>query len=452
MAALLAARGARAGRHLHGVGHVRAVGALQQQRRADGRLQRHGCRLVARNTFGGFTSPQGTAGGWRMTAPRGRDDQQLLARWRASRAPAAGTPRCSTTAGSHTRSARAGRTAGTPPRPCSTTTPVSAPGTTQVITRVRCYASSCTNTGDSAESPERGRLFIHNSSMTISDSSPPAVRIAGGSAASRWLEARHADPDRRRGRQRRHPPLRGLRRRPPGRRRRRAATAATSAVSCRARTGRAPSRSSSPGSPTACTRWPGRRSTRRATPRPPASGSRSTTRRRLRRELRVSSGGAGLADERTASPCAGRTRASASRRSRGPSTSSAPPAPTAATRAWRREPASAASRDRAAAAGVTTISNLAVPGEGMWMLRRLWLQDAAGNQNPAAAVKVNGLGFDATPPTGVAFADEHPDDPARLRVRAADDCVRDHRRRDRGAPRRRAGVAAAEHPGHAPPG
>ena len=54
------------------------------------------------------------------------------------------------------------------------------------------------------------------------------------------------------------------------------------------------------------------------------------------------------------------------------------------------------------------------------MLRRLWLQDAAGNQNSAAAVKVNGLGFDATPPTGVAFADEQPDDPTRLKVRAAD--------------------------------
>src|SRR5215218_4336228 len=30
-----------------------------------------GCLLVARNTFGGFSSSQGTQGGWRMTAPPG---------------------------------------------------------------------------------------------------------------------------------------------------------------------------------------------------------------------------------------------------------------------------------------------------------------------------------------------------------------------------------------------
>src|SRR5215208_6727284 len=30
-----------------------------------------GCRLVTRNTYGGFTSPQGTEGGWRMSAPAG---------------------------------------------------------------------------------------------------------------------------------------------------------------------------------------------------------------------------------------------------------------------------------------------------------------------------------------------------------------------------------------------
>ena len=36
-------------------------------------------------------------------------------------------------------------------------------------------------------------------------------------------------------------------------------------------------------------------------------------------------------------------------------------------------------------------------------------------------MKLTGLGYDATPPTGVAFADEDPADPARLNVRASDD-------------------------------
>ena len=67
-----------------------------------------------------------------------------------------------------------------------------------------------------------------------------------------------------------------------------------------------------------------------------------------------------------------------------------------------------------AAGSITALTDLAVPGEGMWLLRRLWLEDAAGNQNPAAAVKVSGLGFDATPPTDVAFLDDDPADPTRL--------------------------------------
>ena len=76
----------------------------------------------------------------------------------------------------------------------STTAPALSPGTTQLITRVRCYASSCTNTGDSADSPERGKLFIHSSSLTISDSSRARGPHRRRQRGLRRLEARHARP------------------------------------------------------------------------------------------------------------------------------------------------------------------------------------------------------------------------------------------------------------------
>jgi hypothetical protein len=68
---------------------------------------------------------------------------------------------------------------------------------------------------------------------------------------------------------------------------------------------------------------------------------------------------------------------------------------------------------------LTKIEGLQVPNEDEWTLN-LWLRDAAGNQQPAGAVKVDGLNYDITPPSGVAFVPQDPQDPARVRVHATD--------------------------------
>jgi hypothetical protein len=68
---------------------------------------------------------------------------------------------------------------------------------------------------------------------------------------------------------------------------------------------------------------------------------------------------------------------------------------------------------------LSRIANLRVPKEDAWSLR-LWLRDAAGNQEPASAVQIDGLNYDVTPPSDVAFLVQDPQDPARLRVRAID--------------------------------
>ena len=70
-------------------------------------------------------------------------------------------------------------------------------------------------------------------------------------------------------------------------------------------------------------------------------------------------------------------------------------------------------------AGIAHIDDLTVPEPGSWNLK-LWLMDAAGNHNPDAASQFTGLGFDPSPPNGVRFRDQTPDDPARLRVAAKD--------------------------------
>jgi hypothetical protein len=70
--------------------------------------------------------------------------------------------------------------------------------------------------------------------------------------------------------------------------------------------------------------------------------------------------------------------------------------------------------------GLTKIDDLTVPKENAWTLS-LWLRDAAGNQQAASAVGVDGLNYDITPPKSVAFIAQDPQDPARLRVRAIDE-------------------------------
>src|SRR4051794_35192894 len=143
-----------------------------------------GCVLVTRNTFGGFSSPQGTEGGWRMTAPAGATiadfslnaDLKGTAGWDAAVFDNGGKVYIVCPGGL--------RCEGTNQTFFNGTGAPLAAGTTQLITRVRCYASSCTNTGDSAGSPERGKLVIRGSTMTVADGSPPAARIAGGTGAT----------------------------------------------------------------------------------------------------------------------------------------------------------------------------------------------------------------------------------------------------------------------------
>ena len=211
-----------------------------------------GCRLVTRNTYGGFTSPQGTEGGWRMSAPAGasiagfsiKADLKGTSGWDAAVfddrgltfAVCPGGVNCVNTNRTALNYSYAPMSAGA------------------IITRVRCYASSCTNTTDNASEPERGKLFIHDSTMTVADSSAPAVRIAGGGASTggwkRALQQLVIDASDNVGIRR----YEVVRRRPCRLEVRAAATAATSAASCRVPTVPGPSTSSWPASPMAAIR------------------------------------------------------------------------------------------------------------------------------------------------------------------------------------------------------
>ena len=378
-----------------------------------------GCRLVTRNVFGNFSTRQGTEGGWRLTAPPGATITGfwLLASlkgtsgWDAAVFDNGGLRHAVCRGGLHCENAN--------------TTELNysygplGGGTTQVITRVRCYASSCTNTGAGSASPERGKLIISGSSMTVADSSPPAVRIAGGSAASGgWKRATQA-----------------------------------LVVDAADNVGIRRYEAYVDGQPVGAAGRGDCSDIGRVVPCPNGAGTVDVQLAAIADGLHTlagravdSAGNAASASQRIAvdntPPVAARSAGviggagwrTSNRftvRWTNPSERFAPIAravyelcpvsadsgnPSVAARAQRR--CIAGSRS---GRGLTTISNLAVPGEGMWMLRRVWLQDAAGNQNSAAAVKVSGLGFDATPPTGVAFTDEDPGDPTRLKVRAADD-------------------------------
>ena len=230
----------------------------------------------------------------------------------------------------------------------------------------------------------RARQAVHpRQHDDVADSSPPAVRIAGGGAATGgWKRGTQTLIDRR-VRQRRHPPLRGLCRRPSGRRcaaRRLQRRRPRRAMSERGRHRR---RSSSPGSPTACTRSPAGRSTPRATP---ATASQriavDNTPPVCRRDAAVVGGRAG-------GPPTGSTVRWTNPRERF--------APIARAR-YELCPASVDSSDPSVAADArkrcvagpsrapadhALIRPRRCPARACGMLRRLWLEDAAGNQNPA---------------------------------------------------------------------
>jgi hypothetical protein len=72
-----------------------------------------------------------------------------------------------------------------------------------------------------------------------------------------------------------------------------------------------------------------------------------------------------------------------------------------------------------AGTSIAAIDDLQVPGPGDWTLR-LWLRDAAGNEDPQNPVAIDGLRFDNTAPN-VAIAPPDPNDPTLIHVLASDD-------------------------------
>jgi hypothetical protein len=69
-------------------------------------------------------------------------------------------------------------------------------------------------------------------------------------------------------------------------------------------------------------------------------------------------------------------------------------------------------------ADLSAISDLAVPGDGSWMLR-LWLRDQAGNEDPNRSMLAGPLGLDRVPPD-VQLRPRDSEDPTRLVVQASD--------------------------------
>jgi hypothetical protein len=376
-----------------------------------------GCNtfLLARNTFGNFTSSQGTQGGWLITAPPGAAITGLsffgtlkgTKGWDAALLDNGGTVDAVCPGGANC----GGR---------DTTEINTGFGmfTGQVIARVRCYATSCTNTTSPGASPERGKIVIRGSYVTISDSTPPAVSIIGGSVASSgWkrgnqtLTVNASDNV-------------GIKRYEAWVDGRRVAVADHAGCSYVGRIVPCPN---GPGTITLdlAELTDGSHSfAGRAIDSADNAGT-STTRRiavdnhpPLPPQGPVVDGGAGW-----------RTSITRTVRWTNPSERFAP-----IIRArYQLCPAAVDSNNKLAAANgrkrcvtkaVTGAKIAAVkvqlPSEGAWQLQRLWLEDAAGNHNPDASVKVAGLGYDATPPIEVAFADESPIDPARLNVRATD--------------------------------
>jgi hypothetical protein len=72
-----------------------------------------------------------------------------------------------------------------------------------------------------------------------------------------------------------------------------------------------------------------------------------------------------------------------------------------------------------AGTNLSEIKDLKLPGPGSFDLK-LWLLDSAGNQQPASAAEIDGLGYDDTPPADLAFMTPDPQDPTRVTVRADD--------------------------------
>ena len=167
-----------------------------------------GCRLVTRNTFGGFSEPAGYRGRLADDRARRSDDRRLLDQRRPQGHHRLGRRRVRQRRPDLTSSARAACAARTNQHALNCTDAPLAAGrrSSRACAATR---SSCTNTATAA-SPERGKLLIRGSTLTVADCSAPAARITGGSAATGGWKSGDRDADHQRLRQRRHPPVRGL--------------------------------------------------------------------------------------------------------------------------------------------------------------------------------------------------------------------------------------------------
>jgi len=379
----------------------------------------NGCGLVARNTFGNFSSAQGTQGGWSVTAPGGTTIAGFsidaffkgTSGWDAALFDNAGRSYVSCPGGNSCINSNTVYL-----RPFASG-PINAG---QVVARVRCYASSCTNTGTGDPfAPERALVSLSGSSVTIADGSAPAARITGGSATSEgWKggdETLTVDASDNVGIRQYEAYVDGSR-------------VGTADQGGCAYTGRLVPCPNGPGTVTLKLGdfADGRHSlSGRAIDSANNAGSTAEQRIAVDNHAPVSpqnptvDGGAGWRPNKTRTV-----------RWTNPQEEFAPIAraryelcPAAVDSANATTAADARKRcvsTAVAGANITAIE-LQLPSEDDWQLRRLWLEDAAGNHNPNAGVKITGLGYDSTPPTGVAFADEDPADPARLNVRAGDD-------------------------------
>jgi hypothetical protein len=376
-----------------------------------------GCLLIARNSYGNFTSAQGTQGGWTVSAPAGATitaftyegflkgtegwDAALYADNGLTYAACPGGTNCE---GSNARILN------------YSSGPINA---TQLAARVRCYKPTCTNTGGpDPYMPQRAYLTIGRTSITIADSTTPSVAFAGGAASSGGWE--RGTPD-----------LTldasdnvGIRRYDAFVDGHQVGTALRSDCSDVGRIVPCPNGAGTVGVQLAGI----------------ADGMHTLTGQAV--DSAGNAGGVSRQIQVDNTPPVAATDATVAGGATWHTTSgftlrwTNPPqrfAPIAAARYELCPPSADSSDPKTAAQGrrqcvrgsrsgrdVHEITGT-IPREGAWNVRRLWLVDEAGNENPDGATRINGLGFDATPPTDVAFLDEDPAAPAQLNVRARDD-------------------------------
>jgi hypothetical protein len=360
-----------------------------------------GATLATRNTFGGFSTPAGSEGGWIFDAPSGTSLSSftlagaLLGNdgWQAALIPA-GLPPVENCPG--------------PACPGALqylwgNVSYGAGGASAIVMRLRCSSTNgCPNQG------YRGFAYVYASTVTIADSTPPGVRITGGPLVSNgWHRA-----------------------------------VGTVAYDASDNVGIKEMRAYLDGAPRASAPRSCNYSSK--TPCPNGGGTLSVDTSGMsdgRHQLTVQAiDTADNAADATqtvnidntppVSPAAAAVQGADAWRSANsfdvtwmnPPQSAAPIAgalyslcpeanPPTATRGCVR-----GSRNGSRLTGIT---GLRVPSEGAWRMR-LWLRDAAGNQSETTAAAAGSLRFDATAPA-IRFLPKDPEDPARVRVAASDD-------------------------------